>query len=66
MRTLTRLIVALALAAAVTGCVAPTSTSPAESAPGGGASELPTFPLPGSTGKPGQPNPTIEVPPPID
>jgi hypothetical protein len=66
MRTVSRLIVVLALAAAVAGCVSPTSTSPAESSPGGAASELPTFPFPGSTGKPGQPNPTIEVPPPID
>jgi hypothetical protein len=62
MRTAVRLILVLSLAWSIAACVAPASTSPADSAPGG----LPTTPAPSSSFTPGKPKPTIEVPPPID
>jgi hypothetical protein len=62
MRTLTRLILVLAVAWLIGACVAPASTSPVDSASGG----PPATPAPSSSFTPGQPKPTLEVPPPID
>jgi hypothetical protein len=67
MRRLVELITAFAAATAIVGCMAPTPTKPAETAPGFGPGVSgPSLPVPGSPFKRSVPSPTIEIPPPVD